>query len=64
MPALDTASRHARLFALIHQQARAEYTSLRLKRRADRGLTRPHADRLMAVAARSWSGPAEAAHRR
>lgn len=58
MPTDDTARRHARLFSLIHQQARAEYTALRLKRRADRPLTRPDADLLMAVAVKSWSAGA------
>ena len=59
MPTTDHASRHVRLFALIHQQARAEYTALRLERRARRPLADP--DRFIAMAARSWSGPSEAA---
>lgn len=67
MPAPDpdptTASRHSRLFALIHQQARSEYTALRLKRRADRPVARLDADLLIAVAAKSWAGPAQAARR-
>ena len=63
MPTDDTASRHARLFALIHQQARSDYTALRLKRRAERPLTRPDADLLMAVAAKSWGAPMQAARR-
>lgn len=64
-PTLDpmTASRHSRLFALIHQQARSEYTALRLKRQADRPVARPDADLLMAVAAKSWASPARAARR-
>ncbi len=59
MPTTDRTSRHARLFALIHQQARAEHTALRLERRSRRPLADP--DRFMAMAARSWSGPSEPA---
>ena len=59
MPTTDRASRHTRLFALIHQQARAEYTALRLERRSRRPLADP--DRFIAVAARSWSGRSESA---
>ena len=55
MTAEDTASRHTRLFALIHQQARAEYTALRLERRTKRPLADPH--QFMAIAARSWTAP-------
>jgi len=61
MPTTDRVRRHARLFALIHQQARAEYTALRLQRRAMRPLADP--ERFIAMAARSWSGRSEAAAR-
>lgn len=60
MPPTDIACRHARLFALIHQQARAEYTALRLERRSRRPLADP--DRFLAMAVRSWSGPSGPAH--
>ena len=58
MTTAETAQRHARLFELIHQQARADYTALRLKRRADRRPTVPDTDMLIAQAARSWADPA------
>lgn len=50
--------RHARLFALIHQQARAEYTALRLQRRSRRAPVEAEITVLMALAARSWTHPA------
>ena len=55
MPTTESVRRHARLFALIHQQARAEYTALRLERRSKRPLADP--DRFIKMATRSWSGP-------
>ncbi|GAA6198863.1 hypothetical protein [Aquicoccus sp. SU-CL01552] len=61
MPTTDRASRHTRLFVLIHQQARAEYTALRLERRSRQPLDDP--DRFMAMAARSWSGPSDVVRR-
>lgn len=57
----DAASRHTRLFALIHQQARAEYAALRLERRSNRPPAEP--DLFMAIAARSWTAPPQATRR-
>ncbi|TDK45052.1 hypothetical protein [Antarcticimicrobium luteum] len=59
----ETPCRHARLFALIHQQARAEYTALRLVRRSKRPLAEPTTARLLTQAARSWSDPAQSGQR-
>jgi len=57
MPTADALDRHARLFVLIHQQARAEYTALRLQRRERRPLPTSQSEALIALAARSWAAP-------
>ncbi len=63
MPLNDTSDRHARLFALIHQQARAKHTALRLRRLSKRPLPAPDSERLMILAARSWRCPDQAGTR-